>query len=199
MSYEHVKNSRQRLKERLAYVMGGKCCLCGYDKCITALEFHHKDPEEKEFTLGYKTYISFDKALIEAKKCILVCANCHREIHSFNLDVSEVVCYDEERAEEKLQELQELKTKTAKYCKACGKIISEKAEYCVECSKIKRRTTERPDRTTLKELIRNKPMLEIGRMYNVSDQAIRKWCKSENLPSKKSEINSYSDEEWNEV
>lgn len=75
------QNARNRsLKERLVEAAGGKCCRCGYSKCIAALEFHHPDPHAKEFTLAQ--YRVFERALREAKKCELVCANCHREIHA---------------------------------------------------------------------------------------------------------------------
>ena len=84
-NYKQVKNARARLKQRLVYIMGNQCCLCGYDKCITALEFHHKDPTQKEFTIGYNTNVGFEKACEEVRKCILVCANCHREIHTLYL------------------------------------------------------------------------------------------------------------------
>lgn len=74
------------------------------------------------------------------------------------------------------------------------------------CSKEKRlklslanRTIERPSRTELKDLIRTKSFLQIGRDYNVTDNTIRKWCKFENLPYKKSEIKKYSDEEWDKI
>lgn len=61
---------------------GGKCKCCGYNKCISALEFHHLDPSVKEFNIGQKGYTrSWDKNKKELDKCILVCANCHREIH----------------------------------------------------------------------------------------------------------------------
>lgn len=196
MGYEYVKNSRYNLKQRLLYVMGEKCCICGYNKCPTALEFHHKNPEEKDFTLGANANISFAKANEEIKKCILVCANCHREIHTFNLDISEYQCYDENKAQEKISELQNLKTRTIHYCKNCGVVISNGANYCANCANEIRRSVERPSREELKELIRNKPFTQIGLQYNVTDNAIRKWCDAENLPRKKSDINSYSDEEW---
>jgi predicted HNH restriction endonuclease len=61
--------------------MGGKCVVCGYDRCSRALEFHHLNPNEKEFTIGFNKNMKFEKALNEAKKCKLVCSNCHREIH----------------------------------------------------------------------------------------------------------------------
>lgn len=198
-SYEYVKNSRARLKQRLVYIMGDKCCLCGYNKCITALEFHHKNPEEKDFSLASNANIGFEKACEEIKKCILVCANCHREIHAFNLDVSNINCFNEEKAKEKFQELEDLKTHKLTYCKNCGAVISDGASLCVACNTIAKRTVERPDRETLKKLIREKSFLELSRNFGVSDNAIRKWCKSMNLPSKKTEITKFTEEEWKQI
>ena len=61
--------------------MGGKCCLCGYDKCIAALELHHINPEEKEFSFSnYNSYKSLDLLIDELKKCILLCSNCHKNM-----------------------------------------------------------------------------------------------------------------------
>lgn len=57
--------------------------MCGYSRCQAALEFHHLDPSEKDFGLSTnKTTKSLVKLIDELRKCILVCANCHREIHS---------------------------------------------------------------------------------------------------------------------
>lgn len=70
------------------------------------------------------------------------------------------------------------------------------ANVCVDCYRKNRHTTERPDRNTLKYLIYNKSFTFIGRMFGVSDNAIRKWCKVYNLPSKKTIIDSYSEKEW---
>ena len=67
MSYQAVKNSRHNLKRRLIYIMGSKCQICGYDKCQSALEFHHINPEQKDFHLGSNTNISFNKAKEEVK------------------------------------------------------------------------------------------------------------------------------------
>ena len=80
-NYFHVKNYRNRLKEKLVEYKGGKCEICGYDKCVEALEFHHLDPTEKEFGISSYSSLSFEKAKNEVDKCVLVCANCHREIH----------------------------------------------------------------------------------------------------------------------
>jgi len=64
---------------------GGKCVKCGYNKCLAALEFHHLDPIQKDFTIASITHHTsqktIDKVKHEINKCILVCANCHRETH----------------------------------------------------------------------------------------------------------------------
>lgn len=62
--------------------MGGKCMRCGYCKYPEVLEFHHKDPKKKEFNLGLGGLTrSWARIKKEVKKCELLCANCHREIH----------------------------------------------------------------------------------------------------------------------
>lgn len=62
---------------------GGKCCICGYQKCIGALDLHHRNENEKEFGLSARGMTrSWEKIKEEADKCVLLCANCHREIHA---------------------------------------------------------------------------------------------------------------------
>lgn len=80
-NYKHVKTHRQKVKERAVEYKGGKCEKCEYNKCVRALEFHHIDPTEKDFTIGYYKILSWEKIKKELDKCILVCSNCHREIH----------------------------------------------------------------------------------------------------------------------
>lgn len=79
---EATQKRRDNLKKLLVEYKGGKCEICGYDKCISALEFHHLNSEEKDFGIASKGYTrSIEKNKEEVDKCILVCANCHREIH----------------------------------------------------------------------------------------------------------------------
>ena len=62
---------------------GGKCESCGYNKYIGALEFHHKDFSQKDFQISRHRLQTFnDDVEKELNKCLLLCANCHREIHS---------------------------------------------------------------------------------------------------------------------
>jgi len=77
-----VQKRRYKLKELSVEYKGGKCETCGYHKCIKALEFHHLDPNEKDFAISKVGYsLGWEKVKLELDKCIMVCANCHREIH----------------------------------------------------------------------------------------------------------------------
>ena len=85
---KHICNScnvtlfRKRRKEKCVEYKGGKCELCGYNKCIASLQFHHKDPSKKDFGLSQNGMPrSWDKCKNELDKCVLVCANCHFELH----------------------------------------------------------------------------------------------------------------------
>lgn len=71
------KDQARLLKEE----HGAKCSCCGYNKCMDALEFHHLDPSVKEFRLGTHRTHTLSKIRKELEKCILVCSNCHAEIH----------------------------------------------------------------------------------------------------------------------
>jgi 5-methylcytosine-specific restriction endonuclease McrA len=84
---------RRREKVRLMAVshQGGRCQICGYDRCIEALEFHHLDPTQKDFGISNKGYTrSWEKVKGEIEKCILLCANCHREVHAGKLQLPQV-------------------------------------------------------------------------------------------------------------
>lgn len=78
----NVDRKRKKLKLQAIEYKGGACQKCEYSKCISALEFHHTNPNEKEFGIGSRGNTrSWDKMKLELDKCILVCANCHRELH----------------------------------------------------------------------------------------------------------------------
>jgi hypothetical protein len=82
----NVLNRQREFKKKLVDLKGGKCIKCGYNKSNAALQFHHIDPEKKDFNFSKYRNTSFEKnkdaILAELDKCILVCANCHAEIHS---------------------------------------------------------------------------------------------------------------------
>ena len=80
-------------------------------------------------------------------------------------------------------------------CQNCGTPISKTAKHCIKCSHLLRQQNN-IEREELKKLIRSTSFTAIGKKYNVSDNAVRKWCDKYNLPRKASEIKKYSDEEW---
>lgn len=78
-----VQRRRKKIKEMAVEYKGGKCIYCKYNKYIGALEFHHLDPNEKDFSLSDKGYCrSWEIVKKELDKCVLVCSNCHKEIHA---------------------------------------------------------------------------------------------------------------------
>jgi DNA-binding CsgD family transcriptional regulator len=78
---ERVAQWRRNAKERLINAAGGRCVLCGYNRCSGSLHFHHLDPTTKSFGLAMRGHTkSFAKLLTEARKCVLLCANCHAEV-----------------------------------------------------------------------------------------------------------------------
>lgn len=76
-----VTIKRRAIKQMLIKLAGGKCSRCGYDKCMRALEFHHKNPEEKDFGISKCLTKSISFLKEEIKKCDLLCSNCHAEVH----------------------------------------------------------------------------------------------------------------------
>ncbi len=76
-----VKKFRNKLKIKAVEYKGGKCEMCGYNKCMRSLSFHHKDQSEKDFTISEYTHLSFEWIKKELDKCQLLCFNCHMELH----------------------------------------------------------------------------------------------------------------------
>lgn len=78
---ENVTRMRRNLRLELVEAAGGKCSRCGYDRCVGALHFHHANEDKvKAVSVLIRNGKRWD-ARREAKKCVLVCANCHAEIH----------------------------------------------------------------------------------------------------------------------
>jgi hypothetical protein len=76
--------NRFRIKSEYRQRLGAKCQICAYDKCQNALHFHHVDPSKKKFAISDSLRKKYTQEEIdeEIQKCILVCSNCHTEIHS---------------------------------------------------------------------------------------------------------------------
>ena len=129
-AYINQKDRALSRKRELIKLMGGKCCRCGYDNNYAALEFHHINPSEKSFQLDSRHLSNTSMELIikESKKCILVCSNCHKEIHHPNLDSSIVDEIDFDK-----KSLFESKRKQS-ICPVCGRSFDyvNNKTYCSE-------------------------------------------------------------------
>jgi hypothetical protein len=77
-----VTRRHQKLRRILVEEAGGRCVVCGYDRCAFNLHFHHVYPAEKAFEMSTAAGKALDTYREEAKKCVLVCANCHGEIET---------------------------------------------------------------------------------------------------------------------
>lgn len=208
-NYRSLNNSRKRLKEKLVEYKGGKCERCGYDKCITALEFHHIDPNEKEFSIGSKDVLSFEKCKKEVDKCMLLCANCHREIHYE--EALEKQRQEEEKEKKIFAEILNNRDKyefkhiknSYKYLKYTSIFEDMKnnmsrndifkkyhinnrtfnkflKENGIEYSK-STKINNKPTKDELVELLKDNSKASISRMFGVSWQAVNKWCKKYNI------------------
>ena len=85
--YVYSRKYMENLKIKAMKYGGGECKKCGYDKCWKALHFHHVDPINKEFNIfegrpGFKKVRNWELLKKEIDKCILLCANCHSELHA---------------------------------------------------------------------------------------------------------------------
>ena len=86
---QSVAKRRRRVKEMAIDRLGGKCQVCGYNRCPKALDFHHKDESTKKFGISDQGYSRSWKAIeAEVDKCYLLCANCHREVHAGVMQLS---------------------------------------------------------------------------------------------------------------
>lgn len=166
--YEYQASRWQDRKKKAVELMGGKCTRCGYCRNYSALDFHHLKPNEKDFDFNVGRRRSWEKMIEELKKCILLCSNCHREEHhpETMLDGDTL----------KANVILNLGLTATGVCPECQSEVFG-TKYCSHaCSANSRRRSVRPSREELAQLIDTTPFLQIGKMYKVSDNAIRKWA-----------------------
>ena len=168
---ENTKYKRKFLVEKL----NGCCTICGYDKNLSALEFHHKKPQEKLFPLSsreIKAY-SIEKLLNEVQKCILLCANCHREHH--NPDGN-----DWKHLTKPMPQRQHI----IKYCK-CGHTISKNVDFCLKCTRKNQERIDWPSDELLAQYVWCAPRSILSKWLKISDRAIAKRCTLRNIAQPK--------------
>lgn len=173
-SYEYQKLRGLTRKLHLIELRGGCCEKCGYNKNLAALDFHHKDPNEKENGLDVRklSNSSMDWIMKEFDKCLVLCANCHREEHSPDLIIENIKLLTEHS-----EHILKTRTVNKPKCIDCNKEVDYGIERCKSCSSILKRKVERPSKSVLTKDVEKLGYSATGRKYGVSDNTIRKWLK----------------------
>ncbi len=173
-TYAYQKIRGLKRKFELIKLKGGKCSSCGYDKNIAALEFHHLDPSQKESKLDTRklSNSTMENILKEIEKCILVCANCHREIHSPELSLKNVEKLVEKACPSIVSERSVNKPK----CLDCGIGVNYLSRRCRKCSDKAKRIVVRPLKSDLLDERKAHGVPWCSLKYKVSQKTIYRWC-----------------------
>ena len=182
------------MRNILIEMKGGSCEKCGYNKCVSALDFHHKNPNEKDFGLSSNGNTqSWKKLTQEADKCLLLCANCHRELHE------ELNGYKESRINIKQKTYKKVnsessisrKEQTKQYnkCIICNSDTYNKKYCSYTCTNLnKRKVKERPTKEELIELLIRHNWTQAAAIFDVTDNAVRKWAKEYGINTNRKEL-----------
>lgn len=203
-----TKVRQQQLKKRAVEYKGGKCNSCGYNKYQGALEFHHLDPKEKDFNISKARSLAFENIKEELDKCILLCSNCHKEIHANILSFSEgkIITNNLEKLSWEVKktvkdifleniksikiELEEGNTSvnllSEFYGVSSSYILSILNEKNIQVSKMKAQRdlvykSPYPSNEELSILLFQKPSIEVAKDLGISDVALGKHCKKNNI------------------
>ena len=185
-----ARNMARMMRNKVIAVQykGGKCELCGYNKNIKALDFHHIDPTQKDFNISKQKNSNLERLKPELDKCLLLCSNCHREIHddeykktgNINWTLYEDILVNGTKFSHKVISVY--------FCQNhCGTKISKDSKYCIACFSILRTDPQSglatptkiqwPSKEELEKLVWEVPRLQLVKQLGVSDVAIAKHCK----------------------
>lgn len=191
----NLRAGKSKRKDIIKY-LGNKCRHCGYEKWEPALDVHHLNPELKDRYFSTHNYWSWSRLVNELKNCILLCRNCHAAYHAGLIEENDLIKIPLPGNINQIREClrkkydrhyynTSSKVKESKICNYCGKEFipasKKNQKYCSQqCAKKASRKVERP---SFEELINDLQDLKynfcaVGRKYNVSDNAVRKWLKS---------------------
>jgi hypothetical protein len=169
-SSEAVKRWRANTKNRMVKAMGDKCQCCGYNACSDALAFHHIDPLKKDIGFGdlRADPKKWNDIVLELKKCILVCHNCHSEIHAKVRNLPETYSiFDDSFI------IYDRKIKEEDSC-ICGKLKFISSKFCSKSCASKNRRKVDWDNIDLLELMKTHTIVQIEDILGISNAAIYK-------------------------
>ena len=210
-----VSQRRRDLKLRAADYKGGCCLICGYDRSIAALDFHHLDPDKKDFTVSRKGYTrSWEKTRIELDKCILLCCRCHRELHTNVISLPDklevqptfgkwfqgefrkhndgnlLFVNNPVKPNKDERRRRYLNRKKLKNCKQCSiEFYTHQAKYCsLKCAKA---DTVKPVSLSKEQLqveLACRSFIEVAKSIGCGPTLVKKWARHYGLKSPKIKI-----------
>lgn len=185
MCAKSKKNWRKKAREYLAIAFGGKCTICGYNKTIAALDYHHIDPKQKDHLLSVamRNGYAWSKIVQEARKCTIVCCRCHRELHAGTQLPDNYARFNEEYSD-----VIKLKIKEYDLC-ICGAEKVKTNDFCSQECFHKSTQKFQINKSELKLLVSKFSYEAIGRQFGVTGAAIKKRSRSLGIklkPRKKS-------------
>ena len=181
---EAVKKWRRNTKDRLVEAFGGACACCGIEGHSCIMDFHHLDESQKEFSLcAARAHAkSWKKVTEEARKCVMLCAICHRLHHNGLVDIPpDAPSFDEKYADYKsLRKAEELND-----CPVCG---TKKPNRMITCSRVcaarksRKVDWDKHDKLLEQEVALGTPWVRIAdKIGNISDVSVKKRAKKLNL------------------
>jgi hypothetical protein len=192
---EYEKNRWKSRKIEAVKLFDSKCSICGYDKNIASLDFHHLDPRQKEFVWNEMSGFEWQKIISELKKCTLLCKNCHSDLHNpkwkkecvleYGTDSNNSLNKETDFSLDLNGESGYRKIQSTGVCPECNTPVYG-TKYCsVKCSsECNRKIKNRPTKEVLCKELKETNFLVTGKKYGVSDNAIRKWVRSYGLNPK---------------
>lgn len=172
---EGVKKWRANTKRKLVIALGGKCVICGYIGHNEVFDLHHLDPEKKDFAFGQiiANPTAWEKLIVEAKKCVLLCANCHRLYHAGRVQLPDTL----PEFDESLILVEDFVL--TKKCAVCKILIPDARVTCSrKCAAVKRFAADW-NSIDLKSMLlaANYNYAKVGQQLDLSGAAIAKRAK----------------------
>lgn len=178
-----VSNWRRRTKEYLVLAFGGKCCICGYNKYIGNLAFHHMEDKDSTISSMISNPSGLEKIIIEIRKCVCLCHLCHGEVHVGITKLPKNIKRFNNAIFQKLRSIYEKsKLIERKPCPICGKEILKSRITCSTKCRIKFREKVDWEKIEIPKLLNQGfSNVKIGELLGVTETTIRKRRKRLNI------------------
>lgn len=171
---EHVKRNRRETKSFLVEAFGGRCQVCGYHRTPNALEFHHLHEDLKTLGVSNSLNRSMTTLTRELELCVLLCANCHREVHAGVTEAPEPNPGLAQEARRRYYQKSPPRT-----CQGCGKEIWRSSRWCRGCLPPQSKKGRWGTLQEVLDMVQTQGYAKTGRNLGVSDNAVRKFLKSQ--------------------